>query len=352
MRILITLFIILLMSFQVWSQKYLDHLNRLRAAKKYDAIVNIYKKNQKAVAYRTSPKVIEITLEALEATQQHLLAYRLRLNLISHKHRPQQRALISQIKSKRSVSPSNYSDDLKSLYFGAYQNLAQHLQTVAPSNDREKIVNTFNSLKKILEALEYEEDQVESIKEGVDGSFKKQQGQAYKFSKSVFLKQNSWQNKAIFQVAGVDSEILITNMGSCIGGSIGYQNDNYHFFADGCFIFGKGNVQAQNELVYQQSNVPFNAYQFALGASLIVSSSLAEFGVKVPVYFISQELTTPPDSDPECVGGCKIEPPDKSLISISLYGKWPFDQFYFLTEYGRNIKSDLIVWSLGLGYNF
>lgn len=352
MNILIIFCIHLFFFLPAWSQINVDHIKKMRDKKDYTAIAKIYLQNKNHNIYKTSIEIADITSEALDKKKLYLESSKLKLKMIKTYYGPQHKDILNKIKSKASINLSQYPESLMILYTGIYQNLGDAVINLKKSDHRNKIYRIFNSMRKVLEALEYQESKIEEITEKTNNFLKNEEEKVYRFSNSLFIKRTSWQDSTDFYVADVVSQVLISNSGTCLGGDIGYENISYRVFSDGCVLIGQGTVHAQNNLTYQQANVPVSALQLAVGAGMFVSISRSELGFKIPISLLSQSLTAPSPYDPGCSSGCKIGSPSKTLINLSLYGKWQFKNIYFLTEYGKNIKNDNIMWSLGLGYKF
>lgn len=164
-------------------------------------------------------------------------------------------------------------------------------------------------------------------------------------SKTISLDYISWQEQGKIKAGAADSHLIVTNKAVCAGGSIGYKTARYRQFLDGCFFYGSGNVGSDNNsITYNESDISVSGIKAALGAGAFVSSAKAEIGFKIPVMYRNQSLSKP-------AGSSLREPPD-FLAMGSLYSRWPFNKWFFQTEFSKIVGNDYTLFSLGAGYEF
>lgn len=155
----------------------------------------------------------------------------------------------------------------------------------------------------------------------------------------------SWQQEGKIKSGSSQSPLIITNQGVCAGGAIGYDYRTYRTFIDGCFIYGSGNAGSEkNTITYNQSGISVYGLKASLGMGKIVSSARTEIGFKLPIMYVQQNLTKTNITSIH-------EPPTLSAMA-SLYSRWPFEDWFVQTEFSKIIGNDLVLFSLGGGYQF
>ena len=199
---------------------------------------------------------------------------------------------------------------------------------------------------KILSELEFREGKVDKYNDTISAHRQYLVNKIFKFRTSLSLSYVSWQQEATLKHTNGEASLIITNKGFCAGGDAGYENYRYHFYVDGCLLYGSGGVKNNDQdLVenYQQSNIPAVGFKGGPGASLIVSSSRSRIGVKLPMIYSVQELTTPKGSD------YTVDQSSAFAIVGSLYSRWQFDSWYFQTEFGKYLTQEQTFWGFGIG---
>ncbi len=164
-------------------------------------------------------------------------------------------------------------------------------------------------------------------------------------STAVFLDFLSWQQEAEIKSGNAKSSIIVTNRAVCAGGSLGRNFLTYRSFVDGCFVYGLGNAGSEKRAItYDQSDISIYGAKASIGISKFVSPSNAEIGFKLPVMLTHQHLTEPKNT--------KLTTPNPLLVMASLYSRWPIEQWFIQTEFSKFIENDLVLFSVGAGYNF
>lgn len=322
--------------------------------KKYATVIQLYKKNPQNPSYRTDRKLLLVTASSFEKKDRYQEAGVLYMRIIKHEYAKPHQELLKSIKKQETIDGESFPTTIKMLYWKAFFSYGNQILTLKDEKSLEqKNFANFNTLRKILEGLEYKEGKVDALNDKVITHIKSLEDKVYRFSKSVFLDFISWQRTVDFTSASASNKLVITNKGLCLGGELNYENKHFRFFADGCFLAGSGEVQSQNSTpAYQQSRNDVVGSKISLGLGKIVSSSGAEVGFKVPVLVTPQELKEPPNDNPSCLGSCKIEQPPTLTVIISLYTRWHFKNFFIQTELGKFVNQDTTMWSLGTGYKF
>jgi hypothetical protein len=250
------------------------------------------------------------------------------------------------------VRAEDYSKTLKSSVWDAYHQSAEQILQLEKYDEgtQESLKKTFSELQEKLEALEYRENETEALEEKVSAHLKILKDRLWIRTSSFYLDYLSWQRQARIESAAKGSDLVITNVGPCLGGTLGKRNKFYHLFADACLMYGHGNVADKvRDIVYRQSNVPYYGLKIAPGAGMIISSLGAEVGIKLPMTYVHQKLDSP---DQTSFPGYKINEERPFTAMASLYSRWPMDRYFVQTEFAHVLGRDLTFWSLGAGYSF
>lgn len=255
------------------------------------------------------------------------------------------------IKRGDTVDGDKYSQALKILYWNLFTSYGAILKGYSVESKRvDKDHKQFQIYSKLLSELEFREGKVDKYNDAIIAHRQSIKTKIYQFKASWFLQYVSWQREAslIHSSAG-SSQLIVTNKGFCAGGEVGYENQSFHFYLDGCLLYGNGGVKNNDTSVienYQQSNVPAFGLKAGPGASYIVSSSRSRIGIKMPVIYTSQELTVPSDPVYSIDSGSPV-----SVVG-SLYSRWQFNKWYIHTEFGKYLTQQQTFWGLGVGKEF
>ena len=342
----VTRFILLLilLSTQAFGSEVINAFKR----KDYRGVNQIYSENPSRNYSRKELILISYSLRKLGYYRQDV---KLNVRLIKKEYNRYHRRLLKQIKAGDTIDTDSYPAALKVLYWNlmnAYGEIilgySDHSQLIKKDHDH------YLMFAKILSELEFREGKVDKLNDKIMAHIVMLQNKVYKFSSSLFVQYLSWQQESQLRGPnGFSTNLIVTNRGFCAGGDIGYENATYHWYADGCLFYGSGGVSADNTggvVSYQQSNVPAYGLKFGPGASIIVSSTRARLGVKLPIVYNIQRLTNPSQS------GFNIQSESAISVATSIYSRWQFDKWYFSTEFGKYVDREATIWGLSLGRQF
>jgi len=273
---------------------------------------------------------------------------KLNVRLIKQKYLREHQKLVKAIKDGDSIDGSEYTEGLKIVYWNLLQDYGKIIEGYSNVSQLiDKDHKAFLQYNKILSNLEFRESQVDKLSDKLMAHIQDLQERVYKFSWSLSATYVSWQQFAKLTYATGKSHLTITNQGNCLGGDAGYENRYYHFYFDGCFLYGAGNVQGETSgPTYQQSSIAAYGLKAGPGVSMIVSSSRSRIGVKLPLIANYQKLSQPADT----TATVKEESPLSAMLS--LYSRWQFNKWYFQTEFGKYVNNDASFWGLGAGRSF
>lgn len=312
----------------------------------YAGVSQIYSDNPSRNYSRKELVMISYSLRKLGMYREDV---KLNVRIIKKEYNRYHKRLLKQIKDGDSIDSDSYPEALKVLYWNLMNAYGQiimgydkHSQLIKKDHDH------YLMFAKILSELEFREGKVDKLNDKIMAHIVMLQNKIYKFSSSWSFSYLSWQQDSVLKGPTSSSKLIVTNKGLCLGGDMGYENANYHWYVDGCAFYGSGGVSSEisGGPSYQQSNVPAYGLKFGPGASLIVSSSRARIGFKIPIVYNVQRLTNP--SDP----GYSIQSESAISVATSLYTRWQFDKWYVATEFGKYIDREATIWSLGLGKQF
>jgi hypothetical protein len=166
----------------------------------------------------------------------------------------------------------------------------------------------------------------------------------------VYLDFLSFQDVNNSNSSNSTDKLVTTSSGYCLGASYGKANNQFHLFGDGCFYYGWANVGPQkNNITYKQSDIETFGLKLAPAAGIFISPEKVEIGVKLPILFIDQKISTP---DKNQFPGYHIDQGSNIKLLGSLYFRWPIKECLLQMELGKFIDKDTTLWSLGAGFRF
>lgn len=320
-------------------------VEKMVASKKYAELSRYYLKNTKKNF--TRKQLIHIS-DALRKQRLFREDIKLNIQLMNRYYRKQHLRLLKDIKASNTIDPDDYPIGQKIIYWiiiSDYANILTKYEKRSPA--LEKDYRFFQIFSKMLVDMEFRESKVDKINNQVNNHLEYLTNKVYRFTGSYNLQYVSWQREAILKGPLQDTTLNVTNRGYCLGGDMGMENHLFHFYVDGCFLFGSGGVKSTNTGVdYQQSNVGAFGFKAGPGASLIVSSSKSRIGVKIPFIYTIQRYQNPNSTQ------FSVEETSPFSFMTTLYSRFQFGKNYFQTEFGKYIQKEEIFWGLGFGREF
>lgn len=317
--------------------------------KNYAGIHRIYQENPSRNYTRKELVMISYSLRRMRFFRQDI---KLNIRLIKKSYERYHKRLLKQIKAGDTIDSDEYPEAVKVLYWNLMNAYGEIILSYENNSQLiKKDHQHYLMFAKLLSELEFREGKVDKLNDKIMAHILMLQNKVYKFSKSWYLQYMSWQQESQLNGPnGFSTNLIVTNKGLCLGGDMGYENATYHWYVDGCAFYGSGGVSSEagggNAVRYQQSNVPAYGLKVSPGASLIVSSSKSRIGIRVPVVFNIQSLTNPDQP------GFSIEAESAISVAPSLYSRWQFNKWYFMSEFGKYYDREATIWSLGIGRQF
>ncbi len=342
-KILVTLFFIISTAIAAENE-----LMSAWKAKNYRKVSDLYRDNPRQDYSRKELVLISYSLRKLRFFRQDI---KLNMALVKKEYAKNHNYLLNAIKRGDTIDPDAYPVALKILYWNLFTSYGEIIKGYEHDSKRvEKDHKYFVIFSKILSDLEFREGKADKINDAIIAHRQYLTDKIYRFKTSWLVQYVSWQQDAtIKHTTQGNAGLIVTNRGVCLGGDMGIENYRYHFYIDGCFLYGSGGVNNIDQNLidnYQQSNVPALGFKAGPGASLIVSSSRSRIGIKLPVIYSVQDLTTPQGSDYKIDQGTPI-----SLLA-SMYSRWQFNKLYFQTEFGKYLQQEQTFWGFGVGKEF
>lgn len=315
--------------------------------KNYEQVSDIYKSNQNKNYPQKDLVYISYSLRKLGYFRQDI---KLNIRLVKKNYSRQHTKIINAIKRGDTIDGDDYPEALKIHYWNLFTSYGEIIKGYSHDSSKVEADNKhFAMYSKILGELEFREGKVDKYNDTITAHRQYLVNKIYKFRTSLSLSYVSWQQDATLKHSSGEATLIITNKGFCAGGDAGYENYLYHFYVDGCILYGTGGVKNNDQdLVenYQQSNIPAFGIKAGPGASLIVSSSRSRIGLKLPMIYSVQKLTTPKGSD------YTVDQSSPFAVIASLYSRWQFDSWYFQTEFGKYLTQNQTFWGFGIGKEF
>ena len=330
------------------SQAAVSELQRAFNNKDYRSISDIYRSNMQKNYSRNELIEISYSLRKLGFFRQDI---KLNIRLVKKFYLNQNQSLMMAIKRGDTIDGDRYPEALKVLYWNLFTSYGEILKGYNEDSILvEKDNKSFGLYSKILSELEFREGKVDKHNDEIMAHRQYLTNKIYKFKTSWFVHYVSWQQDATLKSnTGAEAGLIITNKGFCAGGELGYENYQYHFYFDGCVLYGSGGVKNNDQDLidnYQQSNIPAYGVKGGPGASIIVSSSKSRIGIKLPMIYSVQELTTPIQT------GFSVDQESSLAFMASLHSRWQFNKWYLQTEFGKYITQEQTFWGLGIGKEF
>jgi hypothetical protein len=343
--VLITLFLSLFMSN---AQASVTELQRAFNDKDYRKVSDTYRSNMQKNYSRQELIEISYSLRKLGFFRQDI---KLNIRLVKKYYFNQHQSLMMAIKRGDTIDGDRYPEALKVLYWNLFTSYGEILKGYNEDSILvEKDNKSFTLFSKILSELEFREGKVDKYNDEIMAHRQYLTNKIYKYKTSWFVQYVSWQQDATLKSnTGAEAGLIITNKGLCAGGELGYENYQYHFYFDGCVLYGNGGVKNNDQDLidnYQQSNIPAYGIKAGPGASVIVSSSKSRIGIKLPMIYSVQKLTTPTQT------GFSVDQESSLAFMASLYSRWQFNKWYLQTEFGKYLKQEQTFWGLGIGKEF
>jgi hypothetical protein len=330
------------------AQASVTELQRAFNDKDYRKVSDTYRSNMQKNYSRQELIEISYSLRKLGFFRQDI---KLNIRLVKKYYFNQHQSLMMAIKRGDTIDGDRYPEALKVLYWNLFTSYGEILKGYNEDSILvEKDNKSFTLFSKILSELEFREGKVDKYNDEIMAHRQYLTNKIYKYKTSWFVQYVSWQQDATLKSnTGAEAGLIITNKGLCAGGELGYENYQYHFYFDGCVLYGNGGVKNNDQDLidnYQQSNIPAYGIKAGPGASVIVSSSKSRIGIKLPMIYSVQKLTTPTQT------GFSVDQESSLAFMASLYSRWQFNKWYLQTEFGKYLKQEQTFWGLGIGKEF
>jgi hypothetical protein len=342
----INIFIAFIFSFAAYAQT--SELKKYFSQKNYLRVENLYTSEPDKSWTFKEMAMISYSMKKNGSNRPDI---NLTLRMLNNRYAQQHKELILQVRNNKTVEGENFPEAMKIMYWSIFKDYAYLIKkSNKTSVELAKDAKFFSFYYKILSELEFREIQVDKLNEQVSSYVKYLSDKIYHFSYSFNFQLVSWQKTSSIQnsSAGIEGDLIITNIGYCLGGDAGLENEFHHFYVDGCLLLGSGGVSANadSQITYSQSQVPAHGFKGGVGYSKIVSSSKSRIGVRIPIVYTVQELNAPADPLYTVDSDAQLD------VLVSLYSRWHFQKWYFQTEFGKYTAGDENLWGLGIGRSF
>lgn len=310
-----------------------------------DRVISIYREQPKAKYSRKELVYISYSLKERGFYRQDV---KVNIRLIKEYYLKEHRELLEKLKQNENLMSSDYPKPLKLIYLTLLIDYANIIKSYSQTDDLLNLdFKRFKRYENYLRELNFREEKVASITNEVTRHISSLEDQIYHFSSSWSLQYISWQMQASLEGNGLQEDLTITNRGFCIGGEAGIENKRYHFFIDGClFLNGSGEISDASSTDYNHTSIPAAGFKLGPGAAMIFSKGLYRIGLKLPLIYSVQQLSSPTDEN------FSIKEDTPLSYTTSLYSRWQHHSWFAQAEIGKYIWKDGVSWSLGFGRNF
>ncbi len=260
---------------------------------------------------------------------------------IQHKYPKEHEEIIQLLTEEEELDVEKYPQDLKQIYFDHYSKIAQDFVKTGVLNPDHQ------TLRNILENLEFKEEETEKTSEGIIAYQKELEKRVFRNDLFLGLQFISWQREVSLNSATDNNQIVVTNRALCLGGGVTRSNASYFYGIDSCAFLGSGDTKEKNSPPnYKESNIPNWGIKTSLQAGIVTSSTGAKLGPKLSSFFNNQKLQNAANS------GYRLKPEEKNLFLASLFIKVPLKKLAVQTEIGTFLDQDSTYFSLGGDWNF
>jgi hypothetical protein len=336
------LLLLLLLTQSLWA----GQIELLATSKKYQKLVDYYLSHKSDNFSQNEYLYIS---HALRKTGHFREDISFNIRFLNKFHQKKHKQLLKDIRESNTVDPEEYTEEHKLVYWiilTDYANILKKYDERKPV--LEKDYKHFQVFSKIIVHLEFRESKVDKVNNLVNNHLEYLTKKVYNYVSSFFFQYVSWQREVFLKGLNSKTGLNVTNRGYCVGADAGIENYKWHFYVDGCLMFGSGGVQNSSDptVSYQQSNVGAYGLKAGPGASVIVSSSKSRVGIKLPLIYTIQKFSSPNN------GQFSIEETNPLSIMTNVYSRFQFGKWYFQTEFGKYIQRDEFFWGLGIGKEF
>jgi hypothetical protein len=317
-------------------------------AKDYMRVSDIYRNDMKKDYSHKELIIISYSLRKLKFFRQDI---KLNVRIVKKKYGEYHKRLLAAIKNADTIDADEYPKSLFVHYWNLFTSYGQIIKGYSEDSPLvEKDNKYFLLFSKILSEVEFREARVDKYNDMIIAHRQYLINKIYRLKLSFTFQYVSWQQEGSLVSSTIPKTgLILTNRGFCTGGDIGYENYLYHFYFDGCFLYGVGGVKNTKSSAvadYKQSGVPAYGVKVGPGASLIVSSSKSRIGIKIPIIYSIQKLTQPTGAN------FTVEQESPVSVMTTLYSRWQFEKWYFQTEFGKYLMKEQTFWGLGIGKEF
>jgi hypothetical protein len=310
-----------------------------------DRVISIYREEPKAKYSRKELVYISYSLKERGFYRQDV---KVNIRLIKEHYLKEHKKLLEKLKKQEALQASDYPAPLKILYLNLLIDYAHIIKGYSQTSELLDLdFKRFKRYEDYLRELNFREEKVTRIANEVTRHISSLADQVYHFQSSWSVQYVSWQTQASLSGNGLLEDLTITNRGFCLGGEAGLENKRYHFFVDGClFLNGSGEISEASITSYNHTSIPAAGFKLGPGAAIIFANGLYRIGVKLPLIYSVQQLSSPADED------FRIKEDTPLSYTTSLYSRWQYESWFAQAEIGKYIWKDGVFWGLGLGRNF
>lgn len=348
---MIKLFLLLFfMVTEVYSDDTIKHLKLMQLnldKNQLEQVEEIYDDNEELLKYSwMALERLAISFERREKLKEAIDVYR--KIIISFNKSAHDKILKT---PKESITEDFYKATKLSLYYYkiAFLNTQLYINSHNFTSllDRSKYKKNAEGFITLVRKINGDEGELKLLEDQLIEKIELNKKKIYSASWYVTADIMSWQD-SIFLVeksTNEKSKLLSTAFGSCFGGGRKWQNVNYEFNFEGCFVVGNATISSQNlGINYEQSSVSEKGLMGGPGFYIRSFSESVLIGLQIPFLYRTGDWTAPTADysfDYKKLGA-----------GYFLQSKFIVGDFFFRTRIGRIFPNPSSHWSLGLVYNF
>ncbi|MCO4794130.1 MAG: hypothetical protein KC493_10475 [Bacteriovoracaceae bacterium] len=201
---------------------------------------------------------------------------------------------------------------------------------------------------KVAKAVNENSESLESIRDKLSERREYYRSLDYEASFYVYLSYISWQDHVDLKETstGASIALLNTSSGSCTGLGRKWENSQYEFFFDACYISGKSTVSSTiSALTHKQNGVPISGFFGGPGVYWKGLADNVSAGIQIPILKRSGDWD-PPNSS------YTVDSNNDIKIGLSIQTKWKLKYISIAAKLGKIFKNKSSTFNIATIYEF
>jgi len=315
----------------------------------YEAVIDVYDDNEDDLEKNERARFLQA--RALEGQGEIDEAIEVMESLLKSKYSRQNRNVVQSLyqNGEKPVVPDG--SKLSVVYYKLAQLYSKkYLDTHEASEpkERNKLRRKSFAYLKVAKALSEDSEALETMRDKLTERRDYYRSLEYSGSFYVFLSYISWQDHVdLIQTSnGAKVPLLNTSSGSCSGLGRKWENADFEFFFDACYIMGKSTVSSiVPSVTHKQNNVSVSGIYGGPGVYWKGLADNVSAGFQIPIMTRSGEWD-PPNN------GYTVDDESPIKAGISVQTKWRMKYISLSAKLGKVFGNKSSVFNLATIYEF